>query len=490
MPQKQAPRSDWRRLTWQSPFGALTVEKGVLSALLCGRDAGGAELIGTLGGGRKRIILSLDGQEARIASPRAAIQWGVGLVRAPVFREGPLTALDCLLPASGKRAEALEKAEEKCKAWGWRLPLDAPAASLTPWEGLRLLLLARVMQGCTFLLLPRPFDGLTEPQAQELLDWLRMFVRQGGGALYLADAPRQALGSFCFPLSNGKLGEPLNAPDDEEILWTRLAEDPEDYLLERKDIFPGSVTLEVRDLTVRFRGEQTRRLSLEARAGEIMALTALPRQGLSAVAAALTGLARPKMGRIRLNGVDLTWKDARTHIRAGIGYIPAATEPMGMVSAFSLTDNLLLRRQEEREFQDGGLLRRRAARIAAEELFPLEKNATADTVTGKSLTPGERQLFIAAREADRSLRLLIAERPTQSLNRQDAADVRQLIEDVREERRAVILLTEDPEEALALADRILVMRDGAAVAELDPRLTTTREIGLLMAGAKEKGEEA
>ena len=253
----------------------------------------------------------------------------------------------------------------------------------------------------------------------------------------------------------------------------------------KKEIAPGGIVLEARRFTVRdmeSEADPAAGISFEVRAGEILCLLGRPDHGWDQVGAALMGTGSNVSGLVRLLGKEITHASARKRLAMGMAYLPKDWTRLGMIEGFTLEENLALERY--REFREGGWIHRRLRRNEARKM--LAESGLTDTAALKDF-PGDledEELFrlLLARALDRKPVLLIAEEPTRRASAETAAFIRETLFAHRANHRAALVLTSQPEEAMELADRILVLHDGEIMGEFDPAYTLTRELGWYMSG--------
>jgi len=264
--------------------------------------------------------------------------------------------------------------------------------------------------------------------------------------------------------------------------------------VEKLDINPGSVVLEVRDITVAGKHKKkdaVKNVSFEVRAGEIVCLAGIEGNGQTEFVAALTGLEPMSKGRICLNGRDITSLNIHGRAQAGISHIPEDRHKHGLVLDYTLEENMVLQRYREKKFQESGFIKRNEVRKYANKLiedYDVRSGQGAVTIV-RSMSGGNQQKAIVAREIDRGCDLLVAVQPTRGLDVGAIENIHRQIAAVRDRRKAVLLVSLELDEVMSLSDRILVMYEGEIVGEFDPKNTTVQELGLYMAGARRQGEE-
>jgi simple sugar transport system ATP-binding protein len=255
---------------------------------------------------------------------------------------------------------------------------------------------------------------------------------------------------------------------------------------------PGKNVLEVRDLRVADdRGQiAVNGVDLDVREGEILTVAGVQGNGQTELVEALTGLARPLTGTIVLAGDDLAHASPRDILRAGVAHIPEDRQRDGLVAEFPVADNLVLNTFDQRPFARGLSMDREAIdRSAAERVKEFDIRTPSIKAPAGTLSGGNQQKIIVAREFSRPIKLLIASQPTRGLDVGSVQYIHERIVRQRDEGLGVLIVSSELDEVLALADRIAVMYRGRMAGPFDAATMTRERLGLLMAGA-EQGEDA
>ncbi|WP_449290682.1 ATP-binding cassette domain-containing protein, partial [Oscillibacter ruminantium] len=229
-------------------------------------------------------------------------------------------------------------------------------------------------------------------------------------------------------------------------------------------------------------------VSFQVRAGEIVCLAGIEGNGQSEFVYALTGLVKPTAGTFTLRGVDMTRDSIRERSKLGLSHIPEDRHKHGLVLDYSLEQNLVLENYWKQEFQYHGFIRFKAVRDYAERLIEQYdiRSGQGPVTVARSMSGGNQQKAIVAREIDKDPELLVAVQPTRGLDVGAIEYIHRQIVAQRDAGKAVLLVSLELDEVMSLSDRILVMYEGEIVGELNPKTTTTEEMGLYMAGAKRK----
>ncbi len=443
--------------------GALRAREGEVRAVLAGprlcallSDA----LAGFSRGGDTAIYLH--GKAVFLRSPRAALKKGIFVVSPEAALAPGLSLTDHirLLPGMGPgRKKAREKAEALCAEYGITADLTSPAGSLSARDRYRGQLLLALLRGSEIIALREPETALTALETEEMAAALRLICQRGKMALLLTGRKRIAA-----------------LADGADVLSPAAKDTP----LERLDISIGSVVLEVRNLN----GNGLRDVSFEARAGEILAVVGTPGSGQQALLDALTGAALLTGGRLRLNGRDISASSLRERTRAGIACVPGPEMDFGFpLDHVTAGESRALRRYREAMYQESGFLRKGEMRRYAHEVLNW-----LNIQPGQERLPENRQRRALTRETEGYIHALLMLEPTAGMEETAARDIWEKLITVRNERRAVVLITSSPREALLAGDRVLTLCGGEITGEFDPAQTTEKELGLYMTGRRKDGE--
>ena len=266
-----------------------------------------------------------------------------------------------------------------------------------------------------------------------------------------------------------------------------------EFKVHKEEAHPTDTILEVRDLTVASKlhnNNAVKAVSFDVRAGEIVCIAGIDGNGQTELVYGLTGLEPVKSGTVKLAGEDITHMPIRQRSIRGLSHIPEDRHKHGLVLDYSLEDNLVLQRYFEPEFVSKmGFMKRGAIRSYAQRLIGQfdVRSGQGPITTARSMSGGNQQKAIVAREMDKETKLLIAVQPTRGLDVGAIEYIHKQIVAQRDAGKGVLLVSLELDEVMALSDRILVMYEGEIVGQLDPKTTTVEELGLYMAGAKREG---
>ena len=267
------------------------------------------------------------------------------------------------------------------------------------------------------------------------------------------------------------------------------------FKVEKGECKPGDVVLDVENISVAsklHKNDAVKNVSFKVRRGEIVCIAGIDGNGQTELVYGLTGLAPIHSGKVTLCDKDITHAPIRKRNTLGMSHIPEDRHKYGLVLDYSLEDNLVLQRYFEPEFTDkAGFLRRKNIRSYAERLIEQYdvRSGQGPVTTARSMSGGNQQKAIVAREIDKDPELLIAVQPTRGLDIGAIEYIHKQLVAQRDSGKAVLLVSLELDEVMDVPDRILVMYEGEIVGELDPKNTTVQELGLYMSGAKRNTEK-
>lgn len=269
---------------------------------------------------------------------------------------------------------------------------------------------------------------------------------------------------------------------------------PVQLVVQKDKATPGEPVLTVEHLHAHAKGNKrdaVRDVSFTARAGEILCIAGIDGNGQTELVHAITGLDKVASGTLTLCGHDVTAAPIRKRSQDGMSHIPEDRHKHGLILDFTLEQNLVLQRYYEPRFQEHGFIRFDAVREYARELIEQYdvRSGQGPVTMARSMSGGNQQKAIVAREIDRDLPLIVAVQPTRGLDVGAIEYIHSQLVAQRDAGKAVLLVSLELDEVMNLSDRILVMYEGEIVGEFDPKIVTVEELGLYMAGARRQTKE-
>ncbi|RYY87636.1 MAG: ATP-binding cassette domain-containing protein, partial [Comamonadaceae bacterium] len=353
----------------------------------------------------------------------------------------------------------------------------------------RVEILKAILRGARLLILDEPTSILSPPEIARLLDFLRRFRAEGRSVVFITHKLGEVLevADQVVVLRAGEVSGRCPAQGATRESLARLMVGREVAAVARPAArAAGDVLLRADHLAARDASgaQRLRDASFELRAGEVLALAGIDGNGQQELADALAGLALPAAGRIALDGRDITVLSAQARVAAGIAYIPADRAGTSLVQAMSIEDNLLLRDVGRAPFSRHGRLQPGARREhALRSMRDFDIRAAGPTLAARALSGGNQQKVALAREIGRDPRVVIAFQPTWGLDPGATRFVIDTLLALRDRGGAVLYISSELEEVLAVGDRVGVLSGGRIVDVMDRADATLERIGLAMGGA-------
>ena len=485
----------------------LQLKKGEIHALLGENGAGKSTLMSVLFGLYQPEAgeIRKNGVKVEINDPNDATALKIGMVHQHFKLVEVFTVLDnIILGAETTKLGFIQKKEARAKVqalsekYGLHVDLDAKVEDITVGMQQRVEILKMLYRDNEILIFDEPTAVLTPQEIDELMATMREFAKEGKSILFISHklAEIMAVADRCSVLRKGKyIGTVETANTTMEELSAMMVGRNVSFHVDKKPAEPGEVVLEVEGMTMAsklHKNNAVKNVSLKVRRGEIVCLAGIDGNGQTEFVYGLTGLEPLVSGSVKLCGKDITHASIRQRSVMGMSHIPEDRHKHGLVLDYSLEDNMVLQRYFEPEFTDkAGFLRRRNIRTYAEKLIDQYdvRSGQGPITIARSMSGGNQQKAIVAREIDKDPELLVAVQPTRGLDVGAIEYIHKQIVAQRDKNKAVLLVSLELDEVMSLSDRILVMYEGEIVGELDPKTTTVEELGLYMAGAKKEAKE-
>ena len=483
----------------------LQLRRGEIHALLGENGAGKSTLMSVLFGlyQAEEGIIKKNGEVVKINDPNDANALGIGMVHQHFKLVECFSVLDNIILGAEdtkggflQRQQAREKVLELSRRYGLSVDPDAMVEDISVGMQQRTEILKMLYRDNEILIFDEPTAVLTPQEITELLQIMKNLAAEGKSILFITHKLNEikSVADRCSVLRKGRYMGTVDVADctKEELSRMMVGRDVE-FAVQKDEAKPADVVLEVEGLTVpskHSRRNAVENVSFQVRAGEIVCIAGIDGNGQSELVFGISGLESVSGGSVRLCGKDIT--NAPIHERSllGMSHIPEDRHKHGLVLDYTLEDNMILQRYFEPEFSGKlGFLRRKNIRSFAERLigeYDVRSGQGPVTVC-RSMSGGNQQKAIVAREIDRDPQLLIAVQPTRGLDVGAIEYIHKQIVAQRDAGKAVLLVSLELDEVMTVSDRILVMYEGEIVGELDPKTTTVEELGLYMAGAKRGG---
>lgn len=480
----------------------LQLKKGEIHALLGENGAGKSTLMSVLFGlyQPEEGEIRKDGQVVSIKNPNDANALHIGMVHQHFKLVECFTVLDNIIMGVEptrmgllQKKEAREKVMALSEKYGLQIDPDARIEDITVGMQQRTEILKMLYRDNEILIFDEPTAVLTPQEIDELMQIMRNLAAEGKSILFISHKLGEimAVADRCTVLRKGKyIGTVETKNTTPQQLSAMMVGRNVNFHVEKKACTPGDVVLRVDHITVPskvHKNNAVKDVSFTVRAGEIVCIAGIDGNGQTELVYGLTGLEALSGGSIQLCGKDITHASIRQRSTMGMSHIPEDRHKHGLVLDYSLEDNLVLQRYFEPEFTDKvGFLRRDNIRKYAEKLIDQYdvRSGQGPVTRARSMSGGNQQKAIIAREIDRDPQLLVAVQPTRGLDVGAIEYIHRQLVAQRDAGRAVLLVSLELDEVMDVPDRILVMYEGEIVGELDPKTTTQEELGLYMAGAR------
>ncbi len=484
----------------------LQLKKGEIHALLGENGAGKSTLMSVLFGLYQPEAgeIRKDGKVVKINNPNDATALHIGMVHQHFKLVEVFTVLDNIILGAEdtklgflQKKAARKKVEELMQKYGLHVDLDAKVEDITVGMQQRTEILKMLYRDNEILIFDEPTAVLTPQEIDELMQIMKNLAAEGKSILFISHKLNEIMevADRVSVLRKGKYIGTVNTKDtNKQELSNMMVGRPVQLEVQKAPAQPKDVVLHIEDMSVASRlhkHDAVRHVSLDVRAGEIVCIAGIDGNGQTEFIFGLSGLEPLSGGKIELCGHDISKASIRQRGQY-MSHIPEDRHKHGLVLDFTLEQNMVLQRYTEPAFQHGGFIRFDEVRKYAEgliEKFDVRSGQGPVTIA-RSMSGGNQQKAIIARELDRNLPLVVAVQPTRGLDVGAIEYIHSQLVAQRDEGKAILLVSLELDEVLSLSDRILVMYEGEIVGELDPKKTTAQELGLYMAGAKRAEKEA
>ena len=472
------------------------VEAGEIHAILGENGAGKSTLMnivyGLLSPDKGQILV--DGQEIKIKSPLDALAAGIGMVHQhfmliPVFTVAENIVLGHektnrigLLDLATARQEIIRVSKE----FNFEVDPDALIEDLPVGIQQRVEIIRALIYNSKILILDEPTAVLTPQETDELLANMKKLRDSGRSIVFITHKLREvkAVADRISIIRHGKVVGTVEPTASKEEMASLMVGRPVDLTINKADGKPGKTILEMVDLNVLDTSGRAlaSKINLTVSAGEVVAVAGVQGNGQSELAEAIVGLREHLTGSIKLSGNELIGRSVDQCLKAGIAYVPESRELDGLISSFSITENLILDTHSEAPYSKGIFYKPvMAQQVALERIKEFDIRTQSASDPASSLSGGNKQKVVLARELSRPVELVVVCQPTRGLDVGSIEFVHQRLISERDSGRAVLLFSTELDEVFALADRIAIMYRGEIIA-IVPATASREEVGLYMAG--------
>ena len=482
----------------------LEVREGEVHAILGENGAGKSTLMSVLFGAYPADAgkILIQGKEVKITDPNVATRLGIGMVHQHFKLVHNYTVTENIVLGKEPTSHgilSLRNAEKKVKElsdrYGLAVDPRAKIDDITVGQQQRVEILKTLYADSDIIILDEPTAVLTPQEIDELMDIIRLLKKEGKTIVLITHKLREikAVADRCTVLRRGKYIGTIDISENtsEQELATMMVGHAVKFDIDKAPCHPGDVVLSVQHLTVKdsMGVEKVRDLSLDVRKGEIVGIAGVDGNGQTELLYALSGLSRAESGKILLNGEDITNLSIRERIERGMGHIPEDRHKHGLVGAFTVAENTVLKDFYKPKYTkkfnvlDYKKINENSDALISE--FDIRSGQGSSTPCG-SLSGGNQQKVIVAREISLSPDLLLVAQPTRGLDVGAIEYIRRRIVEERDKGRAILLVSFELDEIMNLCDRIAAISKGQIVGIFREGEKTSAEIGLMMAGVKAK----
>ena len=482
----------------------LQLRKGEIHALLGENGAGKSTLMSVLFGLYQPEAgeIRKNGEKVNITDPNVATALGIGMVHQHFQLVEVFTVLDNIILGAEttklgfvQKKEARKKVEELSERYGLKVDVDALVENITVGMQQRVEILKMLYRDNEILIFDEPTAVLTPQEIEELMQIMKNLAAEGKSILFISHKLNEIMevSDRVTVLRKGRYIGTVNTADtNKQELSNMMVGRPVQLEVKKTPAQPKEEILRVEDMCVAshtHKRNAVNHVNFSVRAGEIVCIAGIDGNGQTELIHGLTGLDK-STGKITLCSHDIS--HCSIHQRStNMSHIPEDRHKHGLILDFTLEDNLVLQRFREPQFQHAGFIKRDAVRAYAENLIERfdVRSGQGPVTIARSMSGGNQQKAIIARELDREKPLIVAVQPTRGLDVGAIEYIHSQLVAQRDVGKAVLLVSLELEEVMSLSDRILVLYEGEIVGEFDPKEITVQELGLYMAGAKRMGKE-
>jgi simple sugar transport system ATP-binding protein len=437
----------------------------------------------------------MDGQKVEINSPADALAVGIGMVHqhfmlVPVFTVAENIVLGHEQSQRGviTLTEAKTKIKKICDEFKFEIDPDALIENLPVGVQQRVEIIRALMYDAKVLILDEPTAVLTPQETDELLNMMRVLKSKGTSIIFITHKLREvkAVADQITVIRRGKVVGTVDPSTSQEQLASLMVGRDVDLKVDKSNSTPGATALKIDGLNIYDQSGRAivSNLSIEIKSGEILAIAGVQGNGQSEIARAIMNLEAHVTGSIKIEGSEILGSTVHESIKSGIAFIPESRELDGLIGSFSIAENLILNVHDTEPFAKFGQLSKIAIANNANERveeFDIRTQSIGDTAS--SLSGGNKQKVVLARELSRNVKVVVASQPTRGLDVGSIEFVHERILAERASGRGILLISTELDEVIALADRIAVIYRGEILGIVEPSVTREK-LGLMMAGVK------
>jgi len=481
----------------------LQLEDGEIHALLGENGAGKSTLMSVLFGlyQPEEGTIKVRGEEVDIKNPNDANALGIGMVHQHFKLVHNFTVAENIVlgyedTSRGflKFDDAKERIRKLSEQYKLKVDPDALIENISVGQQQRVEILKMLYRDSNILIFDEPTAVLTPQEIEELMNIMKELVKEGKSIVLITHKLNEikAVADRCTILRKGKYVDTVDVKTtSNEVLAEKMVGRKVTFGVDKKPAQPKETVLKIENLSVYnpiTKHDIVKNMSFEVKRGEILTIAGIEGNGQTELVHGIAGLKPLSSGQIILNDNDITHATIRERNLAGISHIPEDRQKHGLVLEYSLENNLILQSYFTENFQKNGFLKFDAIRENANKVIEQYdiRSGKGATTGVRSMSGGNQQKTIVGREIERDTDLLIAVQPTRGLDVGAIEFIHKQLVEQRDQGKAVLLISLELDEVMNLSDRIIVMYEGEAVGEFDPKETTENELGLYMSGSKRR----
>ena len=483
----------------------IEVKQGEIHGLIGENGAGKSTIMKILYGMEEpdEGIVKLFGKETKIKSPQMAIDLGIGMVQQHFMLMPNLTVLQNIILGKTPKKHLLIDNEQAKKEinkiiqdYDLKVNLDDKISQISVGQKQRVEIIKALYRGARILILDEPTAVLTPSETDKLMEILRKLKEQGCSIIFITHKLREvmAITDRVTVMRKGIVtGKAETKETNTKELSNLMVGREVNLTIKMKEHIPGEQVLKVENITALNQSGATalKQISFDVKKGEIVGIAGVEGNGQTELIEAISGMIRLEDGRITLNGKNINKLSIRKRREMGMSHIPEDRLKVGVSKECTIKDNLILGRYYQRPYcrngiMDNGKLYKLSERLCRDFLI---KTPDSSYLLG-TLSGGNMQKVIFAREVECDPDLLIAAQPTRGVDIGAIEYIHNRIAQLRDEGKAVLLVSAELDEVTSLADRILVMYEGEITAEFRRGEADHNQIGMYMMGAKRQNRSA
>lgn len=480
------------------------LKKGEIHALLGENGAGKTTLMNCLYGFLKADEgeILIDGKKVDITNPNVAIKHGIGMVHQHFMLVPPFTVTENIVlgmePTKNNMIDyktANKKVEEISKQYGLNVDPKAKVEDISVGMQQRVEILKTLYRGADILILDEPTAVLTPQEVEELVSIMESLTNEGKSIIFITHKLKEvkAIADRVTVIRSGKVIDTIDTDSATTNELANMMVGREVILeVEKGKANPGDTVLEVEDLYAKNNRDlmALNGTTFSVKEGEILGIAGVDGNGQTELSEVLTGLRKKESGTITFKGREIKSPQTKRLFEEGISHIPEDRQRRGLVMDFKLYENLILGRHHKKPYVKGWSLDNKKIKEEARRLIKdFDVRTPSENVEAKSLSGGNQQKLIVAREFDRNPDLLVAAQPTRGIDVGAIEYIHNKLVEQRDNGKAILLISLELDEILALSDRIAVIYEGKIVDILDREDATEEKLGLMMAGAESEEVE-